>query len=192
MPDYELVAPARLEETLSLLGEYQPFAGGTDLMVPFKAGKLAWTKFVGTWHHDELRGISESPEHLTVGALTTLTEVQRHALLREEFSLLFLAARETGGIATQNRGTLGGNIANSSPSADSSPALLVYEVDLELQSTHGTRWVPYAAFHTGYKQTILRKDELIARIRLPRTRTPRQHYFRKVGTRTGVTKGWTL
>lgn len=66
---------------------------------------------------------------------------------------------------------------------DSSPALLVYEADLELQSTHGTRRVPYASFHTGYKQTVLRKDELIARIRLPRTRTPRQHYFRKVGTR---------
>jgi CO/xanthine dehydrogenase FAD-binding subunit len=181
---YELIAPRTLEAVLSLLGEtWKPFAGGTDLMVLLEAGKLQHKKFVSVWGLPELKGIETTPENLTLGALTTYTEVQRHALLRTEFPLLAQAASETGGIATQNRGTLGGNIVNASPAADSPPALLVYDAELELTSKAGSRWVPYRTFHTGYKQMILRPDELIARIRLPRKREPWKHYYRKVGTR---------
>src|SRR5262249_11129997 len=90
---------------------------------------------------------------------------------------------ETGGIATQNRGTLGGNIVNASPAADSPPALLVYDAELELVSRSGARWIPYRSFHTGYKQMLLRSDELVARIRLPRRGAGWTDYYRKVGTR---------
>src|SRR6202049_692380 len=100
--------------------------------------------------------------------MTTYTEIQQHPLLRMEFPLLCAAARETGSIATQNRGTLGGNMMNASPAADSPPALLVYDAELELISKAGSRWIPYRTFHTGYKQMILRPDELVARIRLSR------------------------
>jgi CO/xanthine dehydrogenase FAD-binding subunit len=72
---------------------------------------------------------------------------------------------------------------NASPAADSPPALLAYDAELELVSTSGSRWVPYHGFHTGYKQMIIRPDELLARIRLSRSaKVPRQ-YYRKVGTR---------
>src|SRR5207253_2462295 len=74
----------------------------------------------------------------------------------------------TGGIANQNRGTLGGNIANASPAADSLPALLAYEAELTLISVRGERRVAYRNFHTGYKQTVLAADELIRDISLPR------------------------
>ena len=123
------------------------------------------------------------PEHVTLGALTTYTEVQANPILREEFPMLCQAASETGGLAIQNRGTLGGNIANASPAADSPPALLAYDAAVELISSNAARWVPYVDFHTGYKQMIMRPDELLARIRLPRDSTEVHHYYRKVGTR---------
>src|SRR5204863_1606747 len=140
-------------------------------------------RFVRLWGLAQLKGIEVKPEAITLGALTTYTEVQRHAVLREEFPLLAQAAGETGGIATQNRGTLGGNIVNASPAADSPPALLVYDAELELVSATGSRRVPYRTFHTGYKQMILRADELVARIRLPRRSGRWIQYYRKVGTR---------
>ena len=83
---------------------------------------------------------------------------------RGEFPLLASAARWTGGIANQNRGTLGGNIVNASPAADSLPALLVYEAELILVSGRGERRVPYLDFHTGYKKMKLAPDELIRAI----------------------------
>ena len=105
--------------------------------------------------------------------------------MAREFPLLARAAAETGGIATQNRGTLGGNIANASPAADSPPALIVYNADLELVSTSGSHWLPYREFHTGYKQMELRPDELIRCVRLPHSQNGGRwrDYYRKVGTR---------
>ena len=93
------------------------------------------------------------------------------------------AASETGGLAIQNRGTLGGNIVNASPAADSPPALLAYDAEIELISTAGSRWLPYRGFHTGYKQMLIAPHELLARIRMPRNTRNATHYYRKVGTR---------
>src|ERR1700740_1075780 len=187
LSSYELIAPENLSAALEMLaqepGVWKPFAGGTDLMVLLEAGKLPHRKFVNIWKLAELRPIEVSPESLAIGALSTYTEIQRNEILQCEFPLLCRAASETGGIATQNRGTLGGNIANASPAADSPPALLVYDAELELVSKSGSRWVPYATFHTGYKQMNLRPDELVARIRLPRSREGWTDYYRKVGTR---------
>lgn len=187
IPAYELRAPRDLGEALGLLaseaGEWKPFAGGTDLMVLAEAGKLPHRRFLSLWHLPELRGIEEAGGYITLGALTTYTRVQSSAILQRQFPLLCQAARETGGLATQNRGTLAGNIANASPAADSPPALLVYDAELELVSARGARWVPYLGFHTGYKTMILGPDELIRRIRLPRTKSDWRQYYRKVGTR---------
>jgi CO/xanthine dehydrogenase FAD-binding subunit len=187
LPAYELRAPANLQAAFELLarepGIWKPLAGGTDVMVLFEAGKLPHRKFLSLWKLPELRGIEVSPAHFTLGALTTYTEIQAHPVLQKEFPLLCRAAAETGGIATQNRGTLAGNIANASPAADSPPALLVYDAELELASAGGSRWVPYNGFHTGYKQMLLRPDELIRRIRLPRRKNAWRQYYRKVGTR---------
>jgi CO/xanthine dehydrogenase FAD-binding subunit len=174
-------------EALSVLasepGVWQPFAGGTDLMVLLEAGKLAHKNYLNIWNLAELRGIHVSAENVTLGALTTYTEVQSDPILRAEFPMLCQAASETGGLAIQNRGTLGGNIANASPAADSPPALLAYNAELELLSVRGSRWVPYQTFHTGYKKMIMEPDELLGRVRLPRRRLDLLHYYRKVGTR---------
>jgi CO/xanthine dehydrogenase FAD-binding subunit len=164
-------------------GVWKPFAGGTDLMVLLESGKLSHKRFLSIRNLPELRGIEVTPEHATIAALTTYSEVRRHEVLAREFPLLARAAAETGGIATQNRGTLGGNIANASPAADSPPALLVYDAQLELVSANGARWVQYDGFHSGYKRMDLRSDELIRRIRVPRMTDGWRQHYRKLGTR---------
>jgi CO/xanthine dehydrogenase FAD-binding subunit len=187
VPAYELEAPRDLSAALDRMaaepGAWKPLAGGTDLMVLLEAGKLPHRKFLSIWKLAELCGIELTNSHAILGALTTYSQIRRHAILAREFPLLVRAAAETGSIATQNRGTLGGNIANASPAADSPPALLVYDAELELVSARASRWVPYHGFWTGYKQTSLRQDELIRRIRLPMPTREWKHYYRKVGTR---------
>ena len=187
VPAYQLISPASLGEALDVLargdGEWQPFAGGTDLMVLLEAGKLPHKNYVNIWNLSELRGIEVTDSQVTLGALTTYTEIQCHETLRAEFPMLCQAASETGGLAIQNRGTIGGNIANASPAADSPPALLVYDAELELVSAKGSRTIPYYAFHTGYKQMDIRPEELLRAIRLPRASKGLTHYYRKVGTR---------
>jgi CO/xanthine dehydrogenase FAD-binding subunit len=189
LPGYELQTPATLMEALRLLSsapnEWRPFAGGTDLMVLLEAGKLEHRKFFSIHHLKELSGIEETRDAIALGALTTYTEMQENETLRREFSMLCQAASETGAIAIQNRGTIGGNIANASPAADSPPALLVYGAELELISERGTRSLPYEGFHTGYKRMRIEPDELISRVILPRARAGEtwKQYYRKVGTR---------
>jgi CO/xanthine dehydrogenase FAD-binding subunit len=187
VPGYDLRVPGSLSEALALLsrepGVWQPFAGGTDLMVLLEAGKLSHRKFLSLTKLADFRGIEVKSEAVILGALTTYTEIQRHPVLRSEFPLLCAAARETGSIATQNRGTLGGNIVNASPAADSPPALLVYDAEVELVSERGVRWLPYHGFHTGYKKMQIAPDELLRAVRLPRRARPWQQYYRKVGTR---------
>lgn len=185
--NYRVVSPSDLSETLALLanepGTWKPFAGGTDLMVLLEAGKLVHKNYLNIWNLNELRGIEVTDSDVTLGALTTYTQIQSHPVLRSEFSMLCQAASETGGLAIQNRGTLGGNIINASPAADSPPALLAYDAELELTSASETRRVPYHGFHTGYKQMQLRQDELLTRIRLPRQTQKWFQHYRKVGTR---------
>jgi CO/xanthine dehydrogenase FAD-binding subunit len=152
-------------------------------MVMLAAGKLPHTRWVSLWGLRELRAIDTAADHVTIGALATYTDVQRNATLREEFPMLCQAGSETGGVAIQNRGTIGGNIANASPAADSPPALLAYGASVELVSARGARWVDYDGFHTGYKKMILAPDEIVARVRLPRGAAKRVHYYRKVGPR---------
>jgi CO/xanthine dehydrogenase FAD-binding subunit len=185
--DYELIAPANLPAVLSLLAEqpgvWLPIAGGSDVMVQYSAGKLAARNLVSLWNLPELRRIDVTDDEVSIGAGCTYTDLRAHDVVEREFPLLARAAGWTGGIANQNRGTLGGNIVNASPAADSLPALLVYEAGLILISVRGERRVPYADFHTGYKKTLLAPDELIRAICLPRRFSGYIQYSRKVGAR---------
>jgi len=184
VPEYDLVAPATLRDALALLADQRrPIAGGTDLMVLFEAGHLPYRRLVSLHALAELRGIEATEAHVSIGALATYTEIQQHEIIRCEFPLLVRAASWTGAVATQNRGTLAGNIANASPAADSPPVLLAYDAELELISTRGSRWVPYASFHLGYKVTVMAPDEIIGHIRLPRNTSNCVQYLRKVGAR---------
>jgi CO/xanthine dehydrogenase FAD-binding subunit len=185
--DFDLVAPRTLDDALTTLARepdvWRPFAGGTDLMVVLEAGKLPPGRYLSLSRLRELRGIHVDDQSIAIGAMTTYAEVMAAPVLRAECPSLCAAAAETGGVATQNRGTVGGNIANASPAADTPPALLVHDAELELVSLRGVRLVPYDRFHLGYKRMDLAPDELIRSIRLPRGRAGWIHTWRKVGTR---------
>lgn len=195
LPDYEAVSARSLDEALRLLalpkdpvrGRYVPLAGGTDLMVLLAVGKLPAGRYLDIGSVPELRGLHVHDDRIELGALTTYSEVRAHPVLAAEFPMLAQAAAESGAHAIQNRGTLGGNIANASPAADSPPALLAYGAELELVSSAGSRRLPYSEFHTGYKQMRLEPGELIAKIHLRRrpeaARADELHFYRKVGTR---------
>jgi OHCU decarboxylase len=185
--EYELIAPRTLPAVLSLLaqepGVWLPIAGGTDVMVKYSAGKLPARKLVSIWNLPELRRIEVSADEIRIGAGSTYTDLREHEVVSREFALLSAAASWTGGIATQNRGTLGGNIVNASPAADSLPALLVYEAELVLVSARGERRLPYRNFHVDYRKTQLAPDELIFAICLKKQFSEYYAHAQKVGAR---------
>ncbi len=184
--EYDLIQPASLQEALQTLANdprYTPIAGGTELMVALSAGRLAQKHLLSINHLSELRFIFATPDAVTIGSGTTFTDIRRSAVIESDFPLLTQAASWTGSIANQNRGTLGGNIVNASPAADSPPALLAYDATLTLISATGSRTLPYADFHLGYKRTALRPGELLHSITLPRVYSAYRSYTRKVGTR---------
>src|SRR5271170_1634443 len=169
--DYEVIAPGTLPAVLSLLasepGKWLPIAGGTDVMVQYAAGTLRAKKLVSIWNLPELRRVEVLAAEIQIGAGCTYTDLREHAVVKSEFPLLSQAASWIGGISNQNRGTLGGNIANASPAGDSLPALLAYGAELILISVRGERRVAYREFHLGYKKTAMAADELIRAIYLP-------------------------
>ena len=185
--DYCLASPGSLLAVLSLLAaepaQWLPIAGGTDVMVLYAAGKLPNRKLVNIWNIPELRQIEVFPDRIRIGAACTYAALRMHPIVSQEFPLLATAASWTGGIANQNRGTLGGNIANASPAADSLPALLVYDAELTLVSARSERQLPYRSFHIAYKQTALAPDELIRDIFLPRRFSGFVSHALKVGAR---------
>jgi CO/xanthine dehydrogenase FAD-binding subunit len=185
--NYELIAPSSLEAVLQILADspdrYTPIAGGTELMVGLGAGRLQSKKLISLWNLEELRFIEVTPDAIIIGAGTTFTDIRKHPVIADEFSILNQAASWTGSIANQNRGTLGGNIVNASPAADSPPALLAYDAELTLISTRGPRTLPYGDFHLAYKETALEPDELLHSITISRNLKGYKTYIRKVGPR---------
>jgi CO/xanthine dehydrogenase FAD-binding subunit len=188
--EHELVAPGSLDAVLDLLasapGQWTPMAGGTELMVAFAAGRLGVRKLVSLWDVTELRFIEVLPETTSIGAGTTFRDLRENASIAADFPLLDKAAGWIGAIANQARATVGGNLVNASPAADSSPALLVYDAEIEFVSVRGKRRMLYSQFHTGYKQNAMTADELVYAVHLPRRFAKHQQYLRKVGTRRAM------
>jgi CO/xanthine dehydrogenase FAD-binding subunit len=187
---HELVAPGNLAAVLTLLaqfpGEWTPIAGGTELMVAHAAGRLDAKKLVSLWGIADLRFIEKSLESYVIGAGATFGDLRAHAGIATELPLIAKAASWIGAIANQNRATIGGNLVNGSPAADSSPALLAYDAEIELISVRGTRRLAYSEFHIGYKRNVLAPDELMFAIHVPRRFARHRQYLRKVGTRRAM------
>jgi CO/xanthine dehydrogenase FAD-binding subunit len=179
-------SPATLRDALALLAGgngWRPIAGGTDLLVQI-TGELGPPpeRVLDIWSLDELRGISVDDGTLTLGALTTYTEIRRSGVCQELLPALVQCAATIGAAQIQNRGTIGGNIVNASPAGDTLPILLATDAEIVLGSATGRRSVPARDFWTGYRQTARREDELVLAVRIPLP-AGRQVRFRKVGTR---------
>jgi CO/xanthine dehydrogenase FAD-binding subunit len=156
-------------------------AGCTDLYVSLNFGTLKDRRFLNLWGLDELRRIAIRGRRLSIGAMTTHTDLIRSAAVRKHVPMLAAAAREIGGVQIQNRGTIGGNVANASPAGDTLPVLAALNATVVLQAASGTRRVPFTQFYTGYRQTVRRADELIVGFDVEPVRG--RQWFRKVGTR---------
>jgi len=184
---YDLSAPASLNDVLGLLAEEQGkhalIAGGTELMVALGVGRLAPKSLVSIQHLRELRFIRVEEDAIHIGSGTTFTDIRNSPAIAEHLPLMIQSASWTGSVANQNRGTLGGNICNASPAADTPPALLAYGASVTLASATGSRTIPYSKFHLGYKKTALRPDELLHAISVPTGFSGYRQYIRKVGTR---------
>jgi len=179
-----LLQPRSLADALTMLrdeGPLTPLAGCTDLYVALNFGTLEDTRFPNLWRLDALRRIERRGRLLAIGALATHADLIRSPHVRKALPMLAAAAREVGGVQIQNRGTIGGNVANASPAGDTLPVLAAADAVVVLQSAHGTRRIPFAAFYTGYRQTVRRADELIVGFEIPPVRG--RQWFRKVGTR---------
>jgi len=179
-----LLRPKSLREALAMLRDdapLTPMAGCTDLYVALNFGTLAETRFLDLWRLDALRRIEARGDVLSIGALATHANIIRSPLVRGRVQMLAAASRVVGGVQIQNRGTLGGNVANASPAGDTLPVLAAADAVVVLQSAAGTRRVPFTGFYTGYRQSVRRPDELVAALEVPRLRG--RQFFRKVGTR---------
>ena len=179
-----LERPRSLKAALSMLAgdpSLTPIAGCTDVYVGLQFGTMPQRKFIDLWSLKELRGISINGDVLRIGALTTYTEIIQSKLAQKRVPMLVAASREVGGAQIQNRGTLGGNIANASPAGDTLPVLAAADARVVLASSRGTRTVPFETFYTGYRKSVRQPDELIAAIEIPRVAGTQ--WWRKVGTR---------
>ena len=180
-----VTSPRLLADAYAMLadGPTRPIAGGTDLMVAL-TGELGEPpdRILDLWGLDELRGIGLDGDTITLGALTTYTEIRRSDVCREHLPVLVEAAATIGAAQIQNRGTLGGNVVNASPAGDTLPVLLAADASFVVGSARGERTIAAADFWPGYRQTALAPDELLLRIRIP-LRAGRELRFRKVGTR---------
>lgn len=166
---------------LRTAGPLTPLAGCTDVFVQLQFGTLGARAFLDLSRLSSLRRIRAQGEVLSIGALATYTDLIRSRLVRQRLPMLAAAAREVGGPQIQNRGTIGGNIANGSPAGDALPVLAAADAVLVLASADGERRVPFGAFYRGYRASVLRPDELIAAIEVPPVEG--KQWFRKVGTR---------
>lgn len=158
-----------------------PLAGCTDVYVGLHFGTLKEQRFIDLWSLKDLRGMAMNGATVRIGALTTYTELIRSTLVQRKLPMLVAASREVGGAQIQNRGTLGGNIANASPAGDTLPVLAAAGAHIVLESKSAERTVPFASFYTGYRTSVRRPDELITAIEFPRL--DGTQWWRKVGTR---------
>jgi CO/xanthine dehydrogenase FAD-binding subunit len=180
----QLLDPKSLPDALKMLrdeGPLTPLAGCTDLYVSLNFGTLKDTRFLNLWRLKALRTLEVRRNVLSIGALATFTDLIRSPLVGKRLPMLVAAAREVGGVQIQNRGTIGGNVANASPAGDTLPVLAAADATVVLKSSAGLRRIPFNAFYTGYRATVRRPDELIVAFEIPPV--PGRQWFRKVGTR---------
>ncbi len=184
----EVMRPRTAREAVTVYGrdpEALPLAGGTDLMVLWNMGSLNNRRVLDLSGVKEWTRIVKVRGGLRIGSLATHAQIIDDPAVIKTFPLLAEACSEVGAVQVQNRGTLGGNIANASPAGDTFPPLAVYEAKVHLVSPRGRRVIPFLDVFAGVKKTTLGESELIEAVELPEPASaPSRRLFRKVGTRS--------
>lgn len=185
LPGFDYVRATALDEAVRLLkerGEARPFMGGTDLFVRMRDGFAQPPILVDVKGLPGMRDISYNTESgLTVGAAATMNEVAQHPDVQARYPLLAEAAKSVATYQLRNRATLGGNLCNGSPAADTAPAALVLEGHMALHGPDRPREVPVADFFLGPGKTALQQGELMVAIRFPPPRARSAGRYLKLG-----------
>ncbi|HEX4048020.1 MAG TPA: xanthine dehydrogenase family protein subunit M [Elusimicrobiota bacterium] len=185
--------PAQAVRALAKNPGALPLAGGTDVMVGWNMGLLNGRTVVNLCAVAAWKKIAVSKGSVRIGALVTHSQIQRHPVVRSRFPLLVQACATVGAAQIQNRGTLGGNVANASPAGDSFPPLAAYDALVLCVGPDGRRAVPIHEIFAGVKKTTLGPGELIEAIELPfPPKPPTRAVFRKVGTRAAQSISKTM
>jgi len=172
LPDFELIQPENLKEATEILlelgGQGALLAGGTDVFISMREKGFRPEYLVDLGRIDALKGIEPSGDRrVSIGATTTLHEVETSRLVKEACPVLAETVGQIGSVQVRNRGTIGGNLANASPAGDTARALLILDAELEIESVSGRRTVPIESFFVGPGQTALRQGEILRRIIVP-------------------------
>lgn len=191
-----VLRPRSAAEALRLYARHPqavPLAGGTDFMVSWNAGAMNGRTVLDLWGLGEWRRVAVHKEGVRLGALVTHAQIQAQPVLARDFPLLAEACATVGAAQIQNRGTIGGNIANASPAGDSFPPLAVYDARVIIASAKGGRSLAFLDVFAGVKKTVLAPGELIEAVELPfPKRRPTRQLFRKVGQRAAQTISKTV
>ena len=191
LPDIELHETTTLETTAAALARYAPdvrlLAGGTDLLVDLKTGRVSVTHLVSINRLDSLRGVTETGDELCIGALTTVTQLSNSPTVHQQFSPLLDAPTKMAAVQIRNVATVGGNIASAVPCADLPPVLTAMNASVLLWSPGGERRVPIEAFFAGPRETVRRDDEVLTTALVPKPPPGFGAAYARFGLRDGNT-----
>ncbi len=190
LPRIRYYKPSSLKEAVELLAGTpgaMVIAGGTDLLIDMKYGRKKPAALIDITGIPGLAGITLKDNHLEIGAAATLEEILRHRLIVEHAPLLAEAVYNMASWQIRNTGTIGGNLCNASPAADTAPPLLVYGAELVAVGPRGERVISIEEFFTGPKKTVLGPGEILVNIRIPLPPRSHGYSFRKLGRRNSFT-----
>lgn len=189
MRAFEFVAARDSSHAVALLAEHAPsakvLAGGTDLLADLKFSSHVPGVIVDISRAEDLKVLAITDEGLSIGALVTHTEIMRSPIIRGMFPALVDAAHTIGAVQTRNLGTLGGNLVTGVPSMDSGPTLIALDALVTVVGPSGRRRMPLTEFFVGPRKTILKPDELLAEIVIPKQNLGKPAHFLKFGLRKG-------
>ena len=182
---FEYHAPASVAEAVKLLDEHgveaSILAGGTDLIPKMKQALLMPRHVVNLKHIPELAGVREEAEQIRIGAFTRLRDIERSIIVTEKLPLLHEAVSAIGSVQIRNMATIGGNICNASPAADSAQALIALDAKANITGPSGKRSIELESFFTGPGRTVLGRGEFLASLTLPYPEAGARGAFVKLG-----------
>lgn len=187
LSEFDLVMSEDLQAALENLVQQNtgavPVAGGTNLTVDIRSRRHTPATLVNIENIQELTGIHEEEDRIEIGSGVTITEILKSALIAAELPALNEAAKVFANPIIRNRATLGGNLADASPAADTAPPLLVHDAQVELWSANNQRIVPLDKFFVGVRKTVLQPGEIIKSVHISKSDQPSSSSFYKLGLR---------
>jgi carbon-monoxide dehydrogenase medium subunit len=185
LSEFEYLEPKSISDAVALLAKYggdaKVIAGGTDLLVDMKKGRICPKCLISLNKTADLSYITEDERGLRIGARTTFSEVEESQVIRERYPLILEAAQAMGTVQIRNMATIGGNICNALPSADIPPALVALDAEVKIISQNGERFMPLEDFFAGIRKTKLGSHELLAEVIARRPPARSGTAFLKVG-----------